>query len=87
MSEKKEFSKLTSIKKCPVCNGEIEKGYIQGEVYWKKKKRRLLARVLTTENTMVGPPLWMVPYIPALKCVNCEITIFDYGKGKKRKEP
>jgi len=27
MSEKEEFSKLSSIKKCPICRGKLVKGY------------------------------------------------------------
>lgn len=30
MSEKDEFSRLSSVKKCLFCDGELERGYVRG---------------------------------------------------------
>jgi hypothetical protein len=74
MNENEEFSKLASIKKCPICGGELEKGYIGAHegVTWNSNKREYL-RVM----------LWrfysVFLNIPALRCERCSIIIFDYA--------
>jgi len=73
VSEKEEFSKLTSIKKCPVCGEELVKGFIipTWHLHWDTKKRRFA--------THLGIPLvWRVRNVAALRCKSCKIVIFDW---------
>ena len=48
MNESEDFSKLASIKKCPICGGELEKGYIGAHegVTWNSNKRKYLGVML-----------------------------------------
>jgi hypothetical protein len=84
MSEKREFSKLDSMKKCPFCGGELDKGYIHSYIYWDTVRHKYLMGVPFAKEILISPYSWTVPYAPALKCNDCRIVIFDYGKGKKR---
>ncbi len=83
-SEYGEFSKLASMKKCPFCEGELEKGYFHGETYWDRKRRKHFISLWGSTEKIMSPFTWSVPYAPALKCNDCRIVILDYGKGKKR---
>jgi hypothetical protein len=40
MGEDGEFSRIASIKKCPICGGELEKGFFNAPkgVYWRAEK-------------------------------------------------
>jgi hypothetical protein len=75
VSEKEEFSKLVSIKECPICGGKLDRGYIisSSDIRWNIKKPKfswiMVPRdILTPRNG------------PALRCKQCEIAIFDWEK-------
>lgn len=73
MSEEEEFSKLIAISKCPLCDGELTKGYIGSieDIVWGLNKQKFFA---------MGRGDWRFALnIPALKCNQCNIIIFDYG--------
>jgi len=74
MSEEEEYSKLISISKCPICSGELTKGYVGaygGDIFWGLNKEDFF---------LPGGRFYKVPMrIPALRCDQCRITIFDYG--------
>ena len=84
MSKNDEFTTLSSIEKCPICNGNLEKGYFTAPrgIYWGTEKHELGAMIID----------WMMPRIssfftldnaPALRCVRCGIAILDCrGIGK-----
>ena len=80
MDEKQEFSRITSIKKCPICEGKIDEGYIVGGVSWDTKKHKY---DIGNAKRLVPYLSWTVPNLPALKCKQCKIVIFDYGKYAK----
>lgn len=69
-----EFSKLNSIKKCPICGGELDRGYVGAHegIMWDSVKRKYY-----------GAMLWRFYSVflntPALRCERCGIMIFDYG--------
>jgi hypothetical protein len=79
MSKKEEFSTLVSIEKCPICSGELERGYIGAPLvfpWWTPKKRKFVE--------MTGLWNWRYNFflgvnIPALKCKKCNIIIADFN--------
>lgn len=77
MSEEVEFSKLGSVKKCPICGGSLVKGYFNAPrgVYWGAEKHKLGFVLL--DSVMPGA-LWTQDNVPALRCENCGIAIIDY---------
>jgi len=77
MSEKGEFSRIASIRKCPICGGELEKGFLNAPrgVYWSIEKR-VLGTILL-DSAMPGA-LFTHENLPALKCGNCGIAIVDW---------
>ncbi|MEM3622711.1 MAG: PF20097 family protein [Candidatus Bathyarchaeia archaeon] len=70
---KEEFSKLISIKKCPICGGELDRGYIfsSSTIRWDLEKPKF-SWVWTFRDIV---PFWNAP---ALRCKQCEIVIFDW---------
>lgn len=63
--------------KCPYCNNEMDKGYIQSrdDLYWTEKTRLLSAL----------PPLrgeWTSIENPAVcyRCIECKKLVIDYGE-------
>lgn len=81
MTEKEEFSKLTSIKECPICGGELNKGYIipPRGIGWNTKKHKIWFR---SANQLIPYESWTIQNPPALRCKKCKIVIFDYEKWK-----
>jgi len=77
MSEGVEFSKLSSVKKCPICGGNLVKGYFNAPrgVYWGTEKHKL--GLVLLDYVMPGA-LWTQDNVPALRCENCGIAIIDY---------
>ncbi|MEM3579675.1 MAG: PF20097 family protein [Candidatus Bathyarchaeia archaeon] len=79
MGEKEEFFTLTSIKKCPICGGDLERGYMGAPVavpWWIPKKRKFVE--------MAWPWDWRYYFfvavnIPALRCKKCNIVIADFN--------
>ena len=85
MSEE-EFSKLDSIKECPVCGGELEKGYIHAGrgIYWDVERHKFYS--IPGEAIL---SMWSLtnPYAPALRCCKCKILIAHYGKIERENVP
>ena len=87
MSEKEESSKLTSIKECPSCGGELEKGYVHAGmgIYWDTERHRVwMAGAKGMETILsrwrqVTSPFTHGPYAPALRCSKCRVLVLDYG--------
>jgi DNA-directed RNA polymerase subunit RPC12/RpoP len=79
MSDSEEFSKYTTVQNCPVCGGEIVKGYVTAirGVLWddRKIKRRF---VWSWSSALVMP--FYSQNVPALRCKNCSLVIFRYEK-------
>lgn len=80
MSEKDEFFRLVSIKKCPNCEGKLDKGYFTAlwGMYWDMKKHGV--------GAMIADRMWPgirnrfeLENAPALRCERCGIAILDYG--------
>lgn len=90
MSEKEEFSRLSSVKKCPVCGGETEKGYVHGirGIYWSTKKYLLSSLgYLSAIGSEAIVSMWEpVKHVPGLKCEKCGIVIFDYREIEERRK-
>jgi hypothetical protein len=84
MSESEVFSKLGPIKECPICGGELDKGYIgaSGGVTWDAKKSKRLFVYMWSAALMLP---FYTQNIPALRCKNCELVLFHYGKGISQK--
>ncbi|MDH5482290.1 MAG: PF20097 family protein [Candidatus Bathyarchaeota archaeon] len=77
MSENEVFSKLASIITCPICGGELEKGFFNAPrgVYWSNRKH-VLGMILA--DYVMPSALWSQDNVPALKCENCGIAVIDY---------
>jgi len=81
MSEKNEFSRVVSVKKCPNCGGELNKGYFTAPrgMFWDTKKHGLDSMAAD----YVKPALtsvWTLENVPALKCEKCGVAIIDTKK-------
>jgi len=70
MGEGGEFSRLSSVKQCPICGGELDKGYFNAPrgVYWSRQKHQL--GMIALDQVMPGA-LWTSDVVPTLKCENC----------------
>jgi hypothetical protein len=87
MSEDEEFSKLSSIGKCPICGEELEKGYVvsggQGGLLWHTQIQKWVSK----DAERLSPPFaWTFTALPAVRCKQCRIAIFNYGKYAKECE-
>ena len=79
MNEGEHSSVLASVMKCPSCCGELEKGYaITEAISWDTKKKRFFRG---PKYLLSKYPAWTLTTFPALRCVICEIVIFDYGRS------
>jgi hypothetical protein len=76
MVQKDEFSKLSLVAKCPVCGGDLDRGYMifANNVYSDTKKQQWLGKGETLVPMELG-----VNNTPALRCGSCRVVIFDYG--------
>jgi hypothetical protein len=77
MSEKEESSKLISIKECPSCGGELEKGYAHAGrgIYWDTERHKF---IFDAGETIIRMDSWH-QYAPALRCSTCRVLVLDYG--------
>ncbi len=78
MSEReKQFSKLVSIEKCPICRGKLEKGYFNAPrgFYWNAEKQKVDMILL---DSVMPSAMWTQDNVPALKCESCGIAVVDY---------
>jgi ssDNA-binding Zn-finger/Zn-ribbon topoisomerase 1 len=76
MNEYGEYSTLKSVRECPICHGELEKGFLNAirGVFWSEKKHYLGMAAL--DYVMPGA-IWTSETVPALKCEKCGIVISD----------
>lgn len=79
MSESVVFSKLGSIKECPICGGELEKGYLAAPrgVYWGAEKHGLGVAVADYMMPRVSS-FFTLENLPGLRCEKCGIAILDF---------
>jgi len=79
LSKGKESSVLSSVKKCPICGGRLEKGYLNAPrgIYWSTEKPGVGTRVLDTALPRFSS-WFMSENPPALRCENCGVAIVDY---------
>ena len=79
MSEKEvEFSRLISVKECPVCGGNLDEVYLTAPrgFYLSAEKAKLGVYFLDTVMPSVSS-VTLLENAPALKCENCGIAIID----------
>ncbi len=81
MSEKDEFCRIVSVRECPNCGGELNKGYFTAPrgMFWDTKKHRkgtMVADYIKPAMTSV----FTLENFPALKCEKCGIAIMDTKK-------
>lgn len=74
------FSVFSPIKKCPKCNGELEKGYMHAArgIYWDTTRHKVVGAM---GESLKSQWSWTIPYAPALRCPICRLAIFYYGEG------
>lgn len=76
MNENERFSKLNSIKACPVCGRKLERGYvITPGIRWDKQKHIIAIQ----RARRLGSIPWTHNNFPSLKCETCEVVVLDYG--------
>jgi rRNA maturation endonuclease Nob1 len=80
-TENREFSRLTSVNKCPNCGGKLIKGYFTAPrgMFWDTKKHgkgTMFADYLMPSMTSV----FTLENFPALKCEKCGVAIIDSRK-------
>jgi hypothetical protein len=76
--DENEASSVHSVKKCPICGGELERGYVIAYrgFWWDTKKHTYIG---AGERLMKYPSLTNTNF-PGLRCWTCHIIIFDYEK-------
>ena len=77
MNEK--ASKLDSVRTCPSCGGELEKGYlfVETSLVWDKVKPKWTG--YSRDSILLTPyPHIRVVSIRALRCKDCQIISFEY---------
>jgi hypothetical protein len=72
-----EVSSVNSVKKCPICGGELEIGYVIAYkwLWWDTKRHTFRGGELLSNN-----PTWTNTNFPALRCRKCHIILFDYER-------
>jgi len=75
----RDFSKLSEIKKCPRCRGELDEGYTiiaRGSAWNENKPGFWKFAGMNKPLTEVG---WRrTPSYPSLRCRKCHFVTFDY---------
>ena len=71
-----EVSSVNSVKKCPICGGELERGYVIAYkwLWWDTERHTFRGGELLSKN-----PAWNTNF-PALRCRKCHIIAFDYER-------
>ncbi|WP_317856258.1 PF20097 family protein [Chakrabartyella piscis] len=67
--------------KCPYCNQEMEKGYVQSShgVFWSKKKHKAMFQPNTGKDEFfIAHPTMCGAYKEADYCPNCEKIILSF---------
>lgn len=78
MSEKDEYCRIVSVKRCPNCGGKLDKGYFTAPrgMYWNTEKHGLDTAVLDYMTPRIFS-FFMLENAPALKCKRCGVAIID----------
>jgi predicted RNA-binding Zn-ribbon protein involved in translation (DUF1610 family) len=67
---------MSELKKCPGCNGELEKGYIITQaIRWSKQKHTQWA---FGQEVIIPWQLQAIPNIEAYRCAKCRLVLFHY---------
>jgi hypothetical protein len=73
-----EVSRVNSVKKCPICGGELERSYAVSKwLYWGTEKHTFLRG---GKELLSKYPALTETNFPALRCLKCHIIILDYEK-------
>ena len=68
-----------SVRKCPSCGGEMEKGFIGvWYMFWSDKNRWVFWRFPPSDNLIVKPG-WTAKNLEAYRCKKCKLILFNYG--------
>ncbi len=88
MNEHDEFSRLSSVRECPICHGELQKGYVNAPrgVLWFKKKPRVHLTTIYDSRFVVHIPILHALDLPALRCGNCNFIAFIGTRQPDRPE-
>jgi len=78
MSEKDEFCRIVSVKKCPNCGGKLDKGYFTAPrgMFWGTKKH-VLGTMVADYVKPALTSVWTLETVPALRCEKCGVAIID----------
>ncbi len=71
-----DFSKLSEVKKCPRCDGELNEGYLvlNTDSRWNEYKPGFLKFA-----GLPKPLTWRNHAFPSLRCLKCHFVTFDYS--------
>jgi len=66
---------MSEPKKCPICDGELENGFLvtPRPLWWDKQKHLLVA-----DGEKVEPFKWSINNIEAYRCPKCNLIMFKY---------
>jgi len=85
LNEDADSSKIASVKKCPFCGGELEKGYVVAprSLAWDKVKPRLRQDFWggpgSRDSELLTPSLqFRTATFPAARCRECHVILFEY---------
>lgn len=77
MSGTVDAGRLSEIRKCPTCGGELEKGYLLSSgIWWDTEKHDFQPG----KERLTDYPAWTQTNFAALRCRNCRIIMFSEVK-------
>ncbi len=82
---KRDFSKLSEIKKCPRCGGGLREGHMIIKMsWWNESKPDRWWKFGTRNVPLTNLGTWHHPAFPALRCISCHFVTFDYTSEVER---
>lgn len=84
VEHERDFSKLSEIKKCPRCDGQLDEGYTiitRGSAWNESKPGFLRFAGLNKPLTNAG---WTRRAFPSVRCRTCHFVTFDYTSEVER---
>jgi len=77
-AQARALANFDSIKTCPICGGELSRGYaiVTKGLFWDTVKHTFRG----ASQLLSKYPAWTNTNFPALRCSKCHIIILDYGR-------
>jgi hypothetical protein len=78
---------MSEAKKCPECDAEMEKGYVnsQRQLFWDTEMHEGIFQIAGGERLI---PIGLgIKNLEAYRCVKCRLILFRYGKKTESPHP